>query len=245
LLAAGKKDEAISALNQQLGGSQNELFAKFLLGGIYGRDGDETKAVSYLQDVLESKPDSVVAWASLAGVYKDRAQRIAVYEKAVKAVPGSGELNMLLASEYEQGGQGDKAIVVYEGMLKKNPGYEPAVNNLAALLLDQRTDKASHARALKLAAVLARSENPAMLDTLGWAHYRNGQYAEAVSVLERVVAKAGQFPVFRYHLGMAYLNAGNPVGAKQELEAAVKDVASDYPGIAEARRALAKLKQDS
>ncbi len=60
-------------------------------------------------------------------------------------------------------------------------------------------------------------------------------------MLERVVGKAGQFPVFRYHLGMAYLKAGNTVGAKQELQKAVDKVEGDYPGLAEARTTLATL----
>jgi Flp pilus assembly protein TadD len=148
---------------------------------------------------------------------------------------------MLLATEYEQGGRVEEAIVVYEQLLKKTPKYEPAINNLAALLLDHRKDKQSFARALELARNLTNTENPAMLDTLGWAHYRAGEYTEAVSVLERVVAKAGQFPVFRYHLGMAYLAAGNNVGAKQELTEAVNKAQGDYPGLAEARATLQKL----
>ncbi len=241
LLAEGKQSEAINVLNQQLNNNQNELFAKFLLGGIYGQGGDRAKAEGYLEDVLKEKPDSVVAWASLAGIYEDRAARIGVYERGIKAIPGSVELNMLLATEFEQSSRYDDAMKVYEGLLKTSPKYEPAINNLAALLLDQRTDKASHARALQLAQSLEKAENPAMLDTLGWAYYRAGKYPEAVSVLERVVAKAGQFPVFRYHLGMAYLRAGNTVGAKQELQKAVDKVQGEYPGLAEARTTLAKL----
>jgi Flp pilus assembly protein TadD len=91
-----------------------------------------------------------------------------------------------------------------------------------------------------LAQALEKAENPAMLDTLGWAYYRAGQYAEAISVLERVVAKAGSFPIFRYHLGMAYFASGNTVGAKQELTLAVAKE-GDYPGRDEAGATLAKL----
>ncbi len=245
LLAAGKKDEAIVFLNQQLTNEQNQLFAKFLLGGIYGSSGDQAKAEQYLEDVLKDKPDSVVAWASLASAKKDRDERIAVYQRALKANPGNTELSMLMASEYEQAGRFDEAMQVYEAVVKAQPAYEPGINNLAALLLDRRTDKASHARALELAKGLSKTENPAMLDTLGWAHYRAGQYAEAVSVLERVVAKAGQFPIFRYHLGMAYMGAGNPVGAKQELRQAVEAADGDFPGLSEARSTLEKLNKAS
>jgi tetratricopeptide (TPR) repeat protein len=242
LLAADKKAEAINALNEQLESEdgQNKLFAKYLLGNIYAQEGDEAKAEKNLEEVLKEKPDSVAAWATLAGLEKERDARIGVYQRALKAVPGSTELHMLLATEYEQARRFEDAAGVYEEVLKTNPTYEPAINNMASLLLDQRTDKASHARALKLAQALAKTENPAMLDTLGWAHYRAGQYSEAISVLERVVAKAGGFSIFRYHLGMAYFAAGNAVGAKQELtEAVAKE--GDYPGRDEALATLAKL----
>lgn len=244
LLAAGKQSEAISVLNQQVDKSDNPIFAKFLLGGIYGQSGDTTEAEKYLNDVLKDKPDSVVAWASLAGIYPDRNKRIEVYQRGLKALPADPDLSMLLATEYEQAQRFDDAMVVYEAILKAKPDYEPGINNLAALLLDQKSDKASHDRALKLALGLARSENPAMLDTLGWAYYRVGQHSDAVSVLERVVAKAGNFPIFRYHLGMAYLGAGNPVGARQQLIEAVKGD-EDYPGRAEAQAALDKLDRSS
>lgn len=244
LMAAGNQDEAIKVLNQQLDANQNELFAKFLLGGIYGTRGDQANAAKYLEDVLKERPDSVETWAALAGLYpKDRDARIKVYERGIKAVPASPELTMLLATEYEQASRFEDAIVLYEALLKVKPDYLLGANNLAALLLDQRTDKASHARALELAKPLLNMDNPAMLDTLGWAHYRAGEFNEAVSVLERVVAKAGQFPIFRYHLGMAYLAAGNPVGAKQQLTEAVKG-ASEYPGLGEARAALDRLNKN-
>jgi tetratricopeptide (TPR) repeat protein len=245
LLAAGKQSEAITVLNQQLNNEQNQLFAKFLLGGIYGSSGDQAQAEKYLEDVIKDKPDAVMAWSSLAGIYKDRDQRVAVYQRGLKANPGNVELSMLLATEYEQGARFEDAMKLYEEVVKTNPAYEPGINNLAALLLDRRTDKASHARALELAKKLAKSENPALLDTLGWAHYRAGQYTEAVGVLERVVAKAGQFPIFRYHLGMAYLVTGNKVGARQELKLAVEKAEGDYPGLAEARTTLEKLEKAS
>jgi len=242
LLAADKKAEAISALNEQLKSDdgQNKLFAKYLLGNIYAQEGDQAKAEKNLQEVLQEKPDSVAAWAALAGLGKDREERIATYKRGLKEVPGNLELSMLLATEYEQAKRYDDALALYEEVIKTNPDYQPAVNNLASLLLDQRTDKASYSRALKLAQALANSDNAAMLDTLGWAYYRMGQYPEAISVLERVVAKAGSFAIFRYHLGMAYFASGNTVGAKQELTEALAK-ASDYPGRDEARATLAKL----
>jgi tetratricopeptide (TPR) repeat protein len=242
LVAQGKSGEAINVLNDKVAANKDDLFAKFLLAGIYGREGDQKNAERYLEDVIKQKPDAVVAYASLAGLYKtDREARIRVYQRGLKQLPGNPELSMLLGTEYEQSGRSDDAIGVYEALVKANPKYEPGINNLAASLLDTRTDKASWQRALELSRPLENTGNPAMMDTLGWAFHRNGETTRAVALLEQAVAKAPQVPVFRYHLGMAYVAAGNPVGAKQELEKALAAVSADTPWRAEVTTTLAKL----
>jgi tetratricopeptide (TPR) repeat protein len=242
LTATGRTGEAIALLTQQAGSDQKGLFAKFLLGGIYSTQGDLPKARKYLEEVVTAKPDSIGAWIGLAGTYtKDRDARIRVLERAWQANPDQVDISMPLATALELAGRIEEAISIYEKVLKVNPGFEVAINNLASLLLDPGNNKANVQRALKLAKELAKTDNPALLDTLGWAHYRSGNDREAVSVLERVVATAGQFPVFRYHLGMAYFAVGNKVAAKQELTKAVNDAEGEYPGIDEARRTLKQL----
>lgn len=241
LLAAGKQQEAIQTLNAQLENEGSKLFAKYLLGGLYGQAGNQQEAEKYLEDVIRERPDAMQAYLSLAATYKDdRDARIKVYQRGLKAIPGNPQMSLMLGTELEQGGRIDEAVIVYEELVKGSPDFEPGINNLAALLLDHRKDQASHARALELAKRLVRSENPAIQDTLGWAYYRVGQYPEAIETLERVVARA-DVPIFNYHLGMAYLAAGNEVSARQQLELAVT-AQTTYIGLDEARATLARLK---
>ena len=94
---------------------------------------------------------------------------------------------------------------------------------------------------MELAEKLADSNQPALLDTLGWVHYRLGDYGEAVKVLTGVVEKAPDVPVFNYHLGMAYLKQGDKQEARTYLSKAV-DKKYTYTGVDEARKALASLK---
>ena len=126
-------------------------------------------------------------------------------------------------------------------MLKENPNIQVAANNLAQLLLDNRSDDASYARALELVKPLESTTNPAVLDTIGWAYYRNKQYQQAVQFLERAVAGAGQVPQLRYHLGMAYVATNNREGAVQELKQAVSSAQTDFAGLDEAKAELKKL----
>ena len=169
---------------------------------------------------------------------------MATLRRGLAAVPGDPGLGVPLAEEYERARRYDEAMRTYEELLKVNAGLIAARNNLASLLLDHRTDTASFRRALELATPFAESRNPLLLDTLGWAHYRNGDHGQAVHELERAVAASANVPALRYHLGMAYLAANNPVGARQELGKALSEPKADFPGIAEARQALAKLEKN-
>jgi len=245
LLAAGKQQDAFEALRGQIeGGKGDGIFARYLLGQLHAQAGNRTEAVRYLEEVIRARPDSAPGYVSLASVYgDDRDARVGVYRRGLQVLPGNPQLSLQLGAELAQAGDLGGALAVYEELVKRNPGFEPGVNNLAATLLDYRTDQASFTRALELAQRLAGSEDPVAQDTLGWAYYRNGRFRDAVATLERVVARA-DVAVFHYHLGMAYQAAGNPVGARQHLQKAVAGAGS-YPGLEEARVALQKLKPEA
>ena len=122
-----------------------------------------------------------------------------------------------------------------------NSANDLAANNLAALLLDQSDDPADFERALELAKRFSDSEQPALVDTLGWAYYRNGDYAAAVRYLEVANDGADSVAILRYHLGMAYMKSNNLVRAREQLERALELARADFVGIEEAREALAEL----
>ncbi|MBP7015206.1 MAG: tetratricopeptide repeat protein [Steroidobacteraceae bacterium] len=166
---------------------------------------------------------------------------ISVFRQGIAATKGAAPLVIDLATLLEQQGRPEEAIAEYEAMLAANPTSEIAANNLAMLLATYRKDDKSLARAEELAGRFAKSPNPAFLDTWGWVLYSRGKYAAAVPVLADAVKKAPEAQVLQYHLGMAQLQAGDRSAARASLELAVKGDAR-YPGIEEARAALAKLK---
>ncbi len=88
---------------------------------------------------------------------------------------------------------------------------------------------------------LSETDTPAFVDTVGWVNYRLGNNEVAVEYLEQAVAGNGQIPVLRYHLGMAYLAAGNEYRAQEELGIAVSTAKNDFTGIEDARETLKKL----
>lgn len=238
----GRRDEALAVVQEFLKKNPDNLSARFLEGGVRAGKGDVAEAEKIYNEIVSARPDASKAWAALASLNRDNPDaRIAAYKRGLAANPGNAELGLLLGSEYEAARRIDEAIAHYEELLKVNPGVSVAANNLAALLLDYRSDAQSRAQALELAKKLEDSTNPAVLDTVGWAYYHNKAYARAVPFLERAVAGAGHVPLLHYHLGMAYLANGNSVGAKQELGRAVADANTPFPGIDEARETLKKL----
>ncbi|MEZ5563484.1 MAG: tetratricopeptide repeat protein [Gammaproteobacteria bacterium] len=243
LNAAGKRQEAVALLNQLKAGTgkDNSAFGNFLLADIYGQSGDRAEAEKALEAAISSRPDLADGYLQLAKLHAgDPAAQIKVYERGMKALPGNPYIGLPLAVALEEAGQYEAMISSLESLHKANPAIPQVTNNLAMAILDYRSDPASYKRALELARKIESSNDPLLLDTVGWAYYRAGEVAQAVSVLERVVAKDDRVPVYHYHLGMAYLAMGNQVGARQQLELATAgDV--NYVGIKEARAALAKL----
>jgi Flp pilus assembly protein TadD len=62
-------------------------------------------------------------------------------------------------------------------------------------------------------AVEQRPDDGYIVDSLGWAHYKLGQYDEAVVQLERAVTLKPSDPTINDHLGDAYWKVGRQLEA--------------------------------
>ena len=122
-------------------------------------------------------------------------------------------------------------------MLKDEPGSLIVANNLASLLSDHRTDKASLERAYAVAASLAKSQVPQFKDTLGWVNYLRGDHQSAVSLLEQAAADLPNFALVRYHLGMAYRATGQTAKAAEQFNKAAELTPDKSSELAEKIRA--------
>jgi tetratricopeptide (TPR) repeat protein len=63
-------------------------------------------------------------------------------------------------------------------------------------------------------AVELRPNDGFIVDSLGWAHYRLGQYDDAVDDLERAIGLKPEDPTINDHLGDAYWKAGRQLEAQ-------------------------------
>lgn len=242
LVQNGRSAEALDYIQSYLQQNPGQPVARLLLGGLYARMGERDKAREVYESLIAEQPKAAQPYVALASLEEPGSEeQRAIYRRGYEANPQDPSLALLLTTSLEKAGRYDEAMQIYEKLIESNPDNLIAVNNLAALLLDRRDDAASHQRALELAKRLEKQEQPALLDTVGWAYYRNGDFGRAVRLLERAVAGAPNLAVLHYHLGMAYLRNNNPVGAKQELKKALESEQADFPGLDEARSTLAEL----
>ena len=127
----------------------------------------------------------------------------------------------------------------YEAILDRDPEAAAAANNLAWLYAERGGDLD---KALRLAQTARRiiPDDPRVSDTLGWVYYKKLLPSLAVPEFERSVEKDPGNPVYHYHLGVAYLEAGDKAKARAALQHALK-LQPNFAGADEARVALARL----
>ena len=142
-------------------------------------------------------------------------------QAGLKERPSSMDLKLAWASLLIGKGDNDAAIAAYEAILKDQPASLLAANNLASLLSDNRSDKASLDRAAALSDALKASNAPQYQDTVGWVDYRLGKTADATRILEAVTEQAPNFAAARYHLAMSYVAAGQTAQAAEQFKTAL------------------------
>lgn len=86
------------------------------------------------------------------------------------------------------------------------------------------------------------SDNPAVVDTLGWLLVESGDPGRGLSLLQQAIAKAPHVSEIRYHLAVGLHKMGRNSEAKSELKRAL-DAGSEFTEVGEARALLGKLEK--
>ena len=138
------------------------------------------------------------------------------------------------------GGSKTEAKNLLEAALREQPDH-PAGAKLACLILDTGGDRTE---ALSLAQRLSRlnSDDPEVVSCVTRAFAANGLNEQALRMLEALVQKQPASAGLRLELAQAYLNAGDKLKGRNELEAA-KRLNPTPQQSAQVRAALEKLGQ--
>lgn len=224
MLQAKQTDRAIAFLQSVLKENPKSAEAYILLGNIQLQNNSFSEAEKDFKAAIDIQPNNENGYQALATLYIKQKKPDAaaeVIQNALKDQPNGPNLHMTLANIRELQGDYDGAISEYENLLKLQPGSLVVINNLASLLADRRTDKASLDQAKSLAAGLRDSQIPQFKDTEGWVDYRQGDIKSAVPLLEKAVANMPNSPLVHYHLGMSYLGSGQTAQASDQLKQAL------------------------
>lgn len=130
--------------------------------------------------------------------------------------PTSTAAQTRLAMLLEEGGQLEEAKSRYEQVVARDRRAARAASRLAALHVEL---KGNLDVALDL-AILAKQQlprDPAVADTLGWVYAAKNVMGRALPHLRDAVRAAPDNPLYRFHLGQAYLHDGDRRRARDEL----------------------------
>ncbi len=243
-IVAGKTEEAKTFLKEKIVSSPDNPDVVVMLSQLYTKGGEVNKAVDLYKGLIASRPQSPVGYRELAILYlqsKQVDQAQVVISQGLTTLPNEPGLKLVQAGIYEAMLKYDDAIKVYEELFKAKSDNALVANNLASMLSDHKTDKASFDRAFLVAQGLNKSNVPYFIDTYGWAAYKAGKFSEAVTALRDAVGKLPDTAIFIYHLGMAELANGEKSKAKASLEKAMQLSKNNDIPVDEVKKTLATL----
>ena len=125
-------------------------------------------------------------------------------ETARERAPEDLDLLFSLAATYERTSEFDRAEQAFRELVSADPGHAAGLNYLGYMLAE-RGRKLDEAVAFITRALAIDADNPAYLDSLGWAYYKQSRFGEALSPLERAASGAPKSSVIQEHLGDLYL----------------------------------------
>jgi tetratricopeptide (TPR) repeat protein len=200
---------------------------------------DEAK--KHLRALIAEHPDDLEAIMALGNVlraHKEFAECADNYTKAVDLVKNPGKANWTLfyfrGICFERSKQWPKAEADLKKALELFPEQPHVLNYLGYSWIDQGINLDQGMEMIKL-AVSKRPDDGYIVDSLGWAYYRIGNYEEAVKQLEKAIELKPEDPTINDHLGDAYWRVGRVLEANFQWAHArdLKPDPEDLPKILE------------
>jgi Flp pilus assembly protein TadD len=114
---------------------------------------------------------------------------------------------------YERSHQWPKAEADLKKALELFPEQPHVLNYLGYSWIDQGVHLDEGMSMIKR-AVQQRPDDGYIVDSLGWAYFRTGNYEEAVKQLERAIELKPEDPTINDHLGDAYWRVGRTLEAR-------------------------------
>jgi tetratricopeptide (TPR) repeat protein len=203
------------------------------------------EAIKILKTVTTEDPKDLEAIMALGNIERGRkkfADCVVTYSQGIDALPKpddkAGEDKGNAVYYYyrgiceERSKQWSKAEADMRKALELQPEQPHVLNYLGYSWIDQGINLDEGMKMIKR-AVDQRPDDGYIVDSLGWAYYRIGNYEDAVKNLERAIDLKPEDPTINDHLGDAYWRVGRTLEAKFQWSHArdLKPEPEDLPKI--------------
>src|ERR1700738_272115 len=198
------------------------------------------EAIKILKEVTTEDPKDVEAIMALGNIERGRKKFgdcSTTYSRAIDVMPASGDKNSWVTYYYrgiceERSKQWSKAEADMRKALDMQPEQPHVLNYLGYSWIDQGINLDEGMKMIKR-AVDQRPDDGYIVDSLGWAYYRIGNYEDAVKNLERAIDLKPEDPTINDHLGDAYWRIGRTLEARFQWAHArdLKPEAEELPKI--------------
>ena len=230
-LAIGLIEQAVSAASLQRNGALQAVVGWSATDDALGRD----TTLEILRRVMANPPNAqselaikttLALYFSSSGSAEERAESDQLLDAVLAAAkPGEpahidallAKAQILDAAKKDQ----EQVVAAYEEVIKQSPDNVQALNNLAYRLadtLDRPAEALPYAERLQDLA----PNHPNILDTVGWVQLKNGMAEEAAATLQNAVRLGPDNVAAHYHLGLVYVDQGQPTAARQTLRRALE-----------------------
>ncbi|HTW50367.1 MAG TPA: tetratricopeptide repeat protein [Stellaceae bacterium] len=187
------------------------------------------EAIAQLRAMAAEQPKTVGADIQLGDILRNKKrydEAAAAYNEAIErskadGIPDRWALFYDRGVSYERAGDWQKAEADLEQALALKPDQPLILNYLGYSWVD-RGEKLDQGLKMIEKAVELRPEDGYIVDSLGWAHYRMGDYAGAVEYLERAVELVPSDSTINNHLGDAYWRTGRLTEARYQWRRALQ-----------------------
>jgi tetratricopeptide (TPR) repeat protein len=179
------------------------------------------EAIKILKGVIAQDPKDLEAIMALGNVERGRkkfADCTQTYTQGIDSLPSGNEKGNWVYYYFrgiceERSKQWSKAETDMRKALELQPEQPHVLNYLGYSWIDQGINLDDAMKMIKR-AVEQRPDDGYIVDSLGWAYYRIGNFEDAVKNLERAIDLKPEDPTINDHLGDAYWRIGRTLEAK-------------------------------
>jgi tetratricopeptide (TPR) repeat protein len=209
----------------EVGAGEHYFEAQTRLAIVIAKQGDLDKARQHLRSVTaendQQRVQLVLAEEQMLRDAKRYDEALTVLNGALERLPEDKDLLYARALIAEKLDKLPLLETDLRAILKKDPQNVNALNALGYTLAD-RTDRHSEAKEYLARALELKPDDPFVLDSMGWLHYRTGNNVEAIKYLKRALGIRNDAEIAA-HLGEVLWMAGDKSEARSVWTRALRE----------------------